>query len=46
MDLAGQPRFFIGAAVGLIINGVVGLAISRAVLTKTNVAINFFGLSL
>ena len=46
VDLAGQPHFFIRAAVSLDINGVVSLAIIRAVLIRTNIAIGFFGLSL
>ena len=46
MDLAGQPRFFVGAAVGLVIGGAVGLAIGGAVLTGTDVAVGFSGLSL
>ena len=44
--LAGQPRFFVKAAVGLGIGGAVGLAINRAILTGTDIAISFSGLSL
>ena len=44
--LASQPRFFIGAAVGLAIGGAMGLAIGRAVLTETDVAVGFSELSL
>ena len=46
VDLAGRPRFFIGAAMGLGIGGVVGLAVGGAVLTGTDVAVGFFELSL
>ena len=46
VDLAGQPHFFVGAAVGLGISGAVGLAIDGAVLTGTDVAVGFSGLSL
>ena len=46
VDLAGQPRFFVGVAVGLGIGGAVGLAVDRAVSTGTNVAVGFSGLSL
>ena len=44
--LASRPRFFVGAAVGLAIGRVVGLAVDGVVLIETNVAISFFGLSL
>ena len=44
--LAGQSYFFVRAAVGLAISGVVGLAIGGAVLTGTDVTIGFSGLSL
>ena len=46
VDLAGQPHFFVGAAVGLVIGGVVDLAIGEVVKTKTDIAVGFFGLSL
>ena len=46
MDLVGQPRFFIGAAMSLVIDGMVGLAIGGAVSTGTDVAVGFSGLSL
>ena len=46
VDLAGQPRFFVRAAVGLAISKAMGLAISEAILTKTNITIGFSGLSL
>ena len=46
VDLVGQPRFFIGAAMGLGICGVVGLAVNETVLTGTDVAVGFFELSL
>ena len=46
MILASQPRFFVRTAVGLAINGMMGLAIGEAILTGTNVAIGFFGLFL
>ena len=39
--LAGWPRFFVGAAIGLAIGGAVGLAISGAILTGTDVDIGF-----
>ena len=44
--LAGWPRFFIGAAMGLTIGGAMGLAIGGAVLMGTNVAVGFSRLSL
>ena len=44
--LADQPRFFVGAVVGLAIGGVVGLAIGEVVLTGTDIAVGFSGLSL
>ena len=46
IDLASQPHFFIRAVVGLGIDKIVGLAIGGTILTETNVAISFFGLSL
>ena len=46
VDLVGQPRFFIGAAVGLGIGRAMGLAISKAISTETDVAVGFSGLSL
>ena len=46
MDLAGQPRFFVGAAVGLGISRAMGLAINGAVLTGTDIAVGFSRLSL
>ena len=46
VNLRGWPRFFVGAAVGLTISGTVGLAIDGAVLMETDVAVNFFRLSL
>ena len=46
VDLAGQLRFFVGAAVGLGIGRAVGLAVGGAVLIGTNIAVGFFGLSL
>ena len=46
VDLADRPRFFVEAAVGLAISEVVGLAIDKAILIGTDVAIGFFGLSL
>ena len=46
VDLVGQSRSFVRAAVGLSIGEVVGLAISKIVLTEMNVAVGFFGLSL
>ena len=46
VDLAGRPRFFVGATVGLVIGGAVGLAIGGAVSTGTDVAVGFSGLSL
>ena len=45
VDLASQPCFFIGAAVGLAISGAVGLAIDRAILMGTDVAVSFSRLS-
>ena len=42
VDLAGQPRFFIRAAVGLSIDRVMGKAIDRAVSIRINIAIDFF----
>ena len=41
VDLAGQPHFFVGAAVNLAIDGAVDLAISGAVLTGIDVAVSF-----
>ena len=41
VDLAGRPRFFIRAVIGLGISRVVGLAIGGAVLIGTDVAIGF-----
>ena len=46
VDLAGQPHFFIEVAVGFAISGTVGLVIGEAILTGTDIAIGFFGLSL
>ena len=46
MNLASQLYFFIRAAMGLDISRVIGLAISKAVLIRTNVAIDFSGLFL
>ena len=46
VNLEGQPRFFVGAAMGLAIGGVVGLAIDSAVLTEMDIAISFSRLSL
>ena len=46
MDLASRLRFFIGAAMGLGIGRIVGLAIGGAILTGIDVAIGFFKLSL
>ena len=46
VDLASQPRFFVGATIGLDIGGVVSLAIDRTVLTGTDIAIGFSELSL
>ena len=46
VDLTGQSRFFVGAAVGLGISKAVGLAIGGAVLTKTDVVVGFSRLSL
>ena len=46
MNLAGWPRFFVGAAVGLGIGRAVGLAIGKAVLIGTDVAVGFSELSL
>ena len=44
MRPASWPRFFDQAVVGLAISGTVGLAIGRAILTKTNIAVGFFRL--
>ena len=44
--LADQPRFFVGAAVGLAISRTVGLAIGGTVLTGTDIAVGFSGLFL
>ena len=46
MDLAGQPRFYVGAAMGLDIDRIVGLAINKVVSTEMDVVIGFFELSL
>ena len=46
IDLASQPRFFVGAAMGLAINRLIGLAIGGAILTKADVVVNFSGLFL
>ena len=46
VDLADQPHFFVGVAVGIGIGGAVGLAIGGAVLTGTDVAVGFSGLFL
>ena len=46
VDLAGQPRFIIGATVGLGISKAIGLAIGGVVSIGTDVAVSFFGLSL
>ena len=46
IDLTGRPRFFVGAIVGLVIDGAVSLAIGAAVLTETNVIVGFFRLFL
>ena len=44
--LASQPHFFVGAAMGLTIGEVMGLAIDKTVLTGTDVAVGFSRLSL
>ena len=46
VDLADWPHFFDEAAVGFAIGRAIGLAISGAVLTGTNIAIGFSRLSL
>ena len=52
MELAGLPRFFVGAAMSLanwprfFIRAVVGLTIGEAVLTGVDVAVGFSGLFL
>ena len=46
MDLIDRPRFFVGAAMGLAISGIVSLAIDRAILTGADITVGFFGLSL
>ena len=46
IDLASRPRFFVGDIMSLGINRAVDLAISKAILIRTNVAIGFSGLSL
>ena len=46
VNLIGQLRFFIRAAVGLNISRVIGLAIGGVVLMGTDVAVDFSGLSL
>ena len=45
-DLAGWPRFFIGVTMGLDINGVVSLAIGKAILIGTDIIVGFSELSL
>ena len=42
VDLAGQPRFFVKATLGLDIGKIVSLAIGRAVLIGTDIAVSFF----
>ena len=44
--LASRPHFFVGAAVGLVIGRTMDLAIGGAVLTGTDIAVGFSGLSL
>ena len=46
VDLASQPCFFVEAAVGLAICGVVDLAIGKTISMETDVAVSFFRLSL
>ena len=46
MGPVSQPRFFVEAAVRLVIGEAVGLAIGEAVLTEADITIGFFGLSL
>ena len=46
MVLIGRPCFFIRAAVGLAIGRVVDLSIGGAILTRTDIAVGFFRLSL
>ena len=46
VDLAGQPPFFIRAAIDLDISEVVGLVINGAILIKMDVIIGFIKLSL
>ena len=46
MVLAGQPRFFVEAAVGLAIGKIVDLAIGGIVSTGTDIAVGFFELFL
>ena len=46
MNLTSWPRFFIGAIIGLDIDGAVGLAIDKAISIRIDVAVNFFKLFL
>ena len=46
VDLVSQPRFFVETTIGLYISKAVDLAISEAILPRTNVAIGFFELTL
>ena len=46
VNLTNQPHFFVGAAMSLGIDGAMKLAIGRAVLIETIIAIGFLRLSL
>ena len=46
VDLENRSRFDVEAAIDFIIGRVISLAIGKAILTETNVAIGFFRLSL
>ena len=44
VNLVNRPYFFDGAVMGFVIDGTVGLAIGKAIITRMDVAVNFFGL--
>ena len=46
VDEAGRPRFFVKAAIGLGIDGVIDIAIGGAVSTGIDIAVGFSRLSM
>ena len=46
IDIIGRSCFLIGAAIGLAINRMMGLAIDRVILTEMDIIVGFSELSL